>query len=147
VEPVRLPVARFSWRAATFARYWRTPIEKLGDNANAAICWLADSTLHPAAQEGRSGARVAAKTIIVRKVELAGSQRDLYETVRAAMDVMVREEVASKGFGRSQIVILDALLKLRQVCCDPRLVKAACRAAGQGARQARSADDHGAGTG
>ena len=64
------------------------------------------------------------KTIIVRKVELAGSQRDLYETVRAAMDAMVREEVANKGFGRSQIVILDALLKLRQVCCDPRLVKA-----------------------
>jgi SNF2 family DNA or RNA helicase len=32
--------------------------------------------------------------------------------------------VASKGFARSQIVILDALLKLRQVCCDPRLVKA-----------------------
>ena len=65
------------------------------------------------------------KTIIVRKVELAGSQRDLYETVRATMDAMVREEVASRGFGRSQIVILDALLKLRQVCCDPRLVKAA----------------------
>ena len=40
------------------------------------------------------------------------------------MDAMVREEVANKGFGRSQILILDALLKLRQVCCDPRLVKA-----------------------
>ncbi|MCW5568330.1 MAG: SWF/SNF helicase family protein, partial [Dokdonella sp.] len=34
------------------------------------------------------------------------------------------DEIASKGFSRSQIVILDALLKLRQVCCDPRLVKA-----------------------
>lgn len=37
------------------------------------------------------------KTIIQRKVELSGSQRDLYEAVRAAMDVMVREEIASKG--------------------------------------------------
>jgi SNF2 family DNA or RNA helicase len=36
----------------------------------------------------------------------------------------VREEIALRGFARSQIVILDALLKLRQVCCDPRLVKA-----------------------
>ena len=36
----------------------------------------------------------------------------------------MREEIAIKGFNRSQIVILDALLKLRQVCCDPRLVKA-----------------------
>jgi SNF2 family DNA or RNA helicase len=35
----------------------------------------------------------------------------------------VREEVASRGFARSRIVILDALLKLRQVCCDPRLLK------------------------
>jgi SNF2 family DNA or RNA helicase len=63
------------------------------------------------------------KTIIVRSVELEGRQRDLYETVRAAMD-KVRDEIASRGFARSQIVILDALLKLRQVCCDPRLVKA-----------------------
>ena len=30
----------------------------------------------------------------------------------------------SKGLARSQIIILDALLKLRQVCCDPRLVEA-----------------------
>ena len=52
----------------------------------------------------------------------------------AAMDVKVRDEIASKGFSRSQIVILDALLKLRQVCCDPRLVKA-----GSAARKVRSA--------
>jgi SNF2 family DNA or RNA helicase len=30
--------------------------------------------------------------------------------------------VARKGLARSGIIILDALLKLRQVCCDPRLV-------------------------
>jgi len=35
----------------------------------------------------------------------------------------VREAIADLGFNRSQIVILDALLKLRQVCCDPRLLK------------------------
>jgi SNF2 family DNA or RNA helicase len=39
------------------------------------------------------------------------------------MDQRVREEVAAKGFARSHIIILDALLKLRQVCCDPRLLK------------------------
>jgi SNF2 family DNA or RNA helicase len=63
------------------------------------------------------------KTIIVRDVELTGAQRDLYETVRSAMDEQVRNEIAARGFNRSQIVILDALLKLRQVCCDPRLLK------------------------
>jgi SNF2 family DNA or RNA helicase len=34
----------------------------------------------------------------------------------------VQEEIARSGLARSQIVILDALLKLRQVCCDPRLL-------------------------
>ena len=63
------------------------------------------------------------KTIVVRSVELEGRQRDLYETVRATMDERIRDEIAARGFARSQIVILDALLKLRQVCCDPRLVK------------------------
>ena len=50
-------------------------------------------------------------------------QRDLYETVRATMDSKLREAIAKQGLARSQIVVLDALLKLRQVCCDPRLLK------------------------
>jgi SNF2 family DNA or RNA helicase len=41
------------------------------------------------------------------------------------MDRKVRDAIAKKGVARSQIVILDALLKLRQVCCDPRLLKSA----------------------
>ena len=31
--------------------------------------------------------------------------------------------IDKKGVERSQIIILDALLKLRQICCDPRLLK------------------------
>ena len=61
-------------------------------------------------------------TEMVREVELSGLQRDLYETVRLAMDKKVRDEITRKGVGRSQIIILEALLKLRQVCCDMRLV-------------------------
>jgi superfamily II DNA or RNA helicase len=72
------------------------------------------------------------KTEMVRKVELTGAQRDLYETVRLAMDQKVREEIDRKGVARSQIVILEALLKLRQVCCDPRLVKSTKKAIATG---------------
>ena len=43
---------------------------------------------------------------------------------------------------RSRIVILDALLKLRQVCCDPRLVKlAAARAVASSAKLDSCSDD------
>jgi superfamily II DNA or RNA helicase len=62
------------------------------------------------------------KTEIVRPVELSGAQRDLYESIRMAAHEQVRSAIRERGMGGSSIDILDALLKLRQVCCDPRLV-------------------------
>src|SRR4029077_20127797 len=64
-----------------------------------------------------------AKTEILHPVELHGAQRDLYETVRASMHERVRAEIAARGLAQSHIIVLDALLKLRQVCCDRRLLK------------------------
>ena len=61
------------------------------------------------------------KTEIITTVPLSDAQVDLYETVRAAMDDKVREEMAAHGAARSKLVVLDAMLKLRQICCDPRL--------------------------
>ena len=51
------------------------------------------------------------------------SQAALYESIRAAMDKQVRETIAARGLAVSGVEIFDALLKLRQVCCDPGLVK------------------------
>src|SRR5271157_1188441 len=39
------------------------------------------------------------------------------------MHSRVRQAIAERGLARSGIVILDALLKLRQACCDPRLLR------------------------
>ncbi len=75
------------------------------------------------------------KTTIDHVVELEGPQRDIYEAVRQLMVKAVRDEIKKKGFARSKIIVLDALLKLRQVCCDPRLLKAA--AAKRGAKSAK----------
>ncbi|BBP42278.1 DEAD/DEAH box helicase [Thiosulfativibrio zosterae] len=63
------------------------------------------------------------KTEIIRKVEFEKDQAQLYETIRLTMTEKVREAVAQNGLAKSQITLLDALLKLRQVCCDPGLVK------------------------
>ncbi|HLV68098.1 MAG TPA: DEAD/DEAH box helicase [Polyangiaceae bacterium] len=65
------------------------------------------------------------KTEIVRPVELDGDQRDLYESIRVAAHSEVRRVIRKKGMASSAIAILDALMKLRQVCCDPRLVTTA----------------------
>jgi superfamily II DNA or RNA helicase len=63
------------------------------------------------------------KTIMTRPVELSGEQRDLYESIRIAGHALVRKVVKKKGIAASTIDILGALMKLRQVCCDPRLVR------------------------
>jgi SNF2 family DNA or RNA helicase len=68
------------------------------------------------------------KVEIVERVELAEDQRDLYESVRVAVHEEVRREIERLGLARSRIAVLDALLKLRQACCDPRLVKLASAA-------------------
>ncbi len=105
-----------------FTRVFRTPIEKHGDASRSAA--LAER-IRPFLLR-RTKEHVASdlpeKTEIVQRVELIGAQRDLYEAVRLAMHRRVRDEIAERGLARSQIVILDALLKLRQVCCDPRLL-------------------------
>jgi SNF2 family DNA or RNA helicase len=63
-----------------------------------------------------------ARTDIIHRVELGREQRDLYESVRVAMDERVRTALAGAGLERSRVVVLDALLKLRQACCDPSLL-------------------------
>ncbi|WP_281645883.1 DEAD/DEAH box helicase [Parendozoicomonas sp. Alg238-R29] len=106
-----------------FSRFYRTPIERHGDDdrrkqlARRVAPFMLRRTKELVAKE------LPPKTEILRECELKGRQRDLYETVRSAMEKKVREEIHKKGLARSQIIILDALLKMRQACCDPRLVK------------------------
>ena len=113
----------FLGTAKHFTSTWRTPIEKQGNTLRRALLARRIKPFMLRRKKDEVAKELPEKTIIVRSVEIEGAQRDLYETVRSAMDARVREEIAAKGFARSQIVILDALLKLRQVCCDPRLVK------------------------
>lgn len=108
----------------TFNSQFRHPIERQDDPVRRTLLnrrikpFLLRRTKDNVAKE------LPEKTEMIRRIEISGPQRDLYETVRLAMDKKVREEIDRKGVARSQIVILEALLKLRQVCCDPRLVKA-----------------------
>ncbi|MCB1926494.1 MAG: DEAD/DEAH box helicase [Rhodocyclaceae bacterium] len=108
--------------AADFAARWRGPIERQGDRTRAELLARRVAPFVLRRRKHAVASELPPKTVVVRSVELEGRQRDLYETVRATMDARVRDEVAARGFARSRIVILDALLKLRQVCCDPRLL-------------------------
>lgn len=54
---------------------------------------------------------------------LLEDQMELYTALARKLKEQVLQDVDEKGIGQSQISILDALLKLRQICCHPRLLK------------------------
>ncbi len=108
--------------ADEFRAAFRVPIEQHGEAARLESLrervrpYLLRRTKDTVAKE------LPPKTELVRAVELDGAQRELYESIRVSAHAEVRAHIRSRGIGGSQIAILDALLKLRQVCCDPRLV-------------------------
>jgi len=106
-----------------FNRLYRKPIEKQGDAPrqqqlrNRTAPFMLRRTKEQVASE------LPPKTEIVQTVTLGDKQRKLYQTVRASMEKEVRKLLQDKGLAKSHIQVLDALLKLRQICCDPGLVK------------------------
>ncbi|MDD1615661.1 MAG: SNF2-related protein [Methylococcaceae bacterium NSP1-2] len=103
-----------------FKKQYRTPIETLGDTERKAQLSrrLAPFLLRRTKQAVAS--ELPAKTEIIRSVPLHPKQAVLYESIRLTMEKKVRDAIAERGLSRSHITILDALLKLRQTCCDPR---------------------------
>ena len=106
-----------------FTAKYRNPIEK--DN-NLVMARMLNKRVKPFLLR-RSKQLVASelppKTEIVKTVSFNTSQSLLYETIRLSMEKKIQRAISTKGLNRSHITILDALLKLRQVCCDPQLVK------------------------
>jgi superfamily II DNA or RNA helicase len=114
-----------------FTKFFRTPIEKHGDVERRERLNRRIAPLLLRRRKEDVLSELPPKTEIVRRIEIEGDQRELYETLRLTQHERVLDEVRRRGLAQSGIVVLDALLKLRQACCDPRLVKL------EGARKVR----------
>jgi superfamily II DNA or RNA helicase len=55
--------------------------------------------------------------------ELSDDQRTVYQQILELSRKEVMEAVGAQGLAKSRMVVLTALLRLRQVCCDLRLLK------------------------
>ncbi|MGC6467406.1 MAG: DEAD/DEAH box helicase [Akkermansiaceae bacterium] len=106
-----------------FRQNYQNPIEKEEDEERSDLLKARLGPLILRRTKDQVAKELPPKTILVHPVELTSGQRDLYETVRATMDKQVRDAIAAKGLEQSQFAILDALLKLRQICCHPSLLK------------------------
>jgi superfamily II DNA or RNA helicase len=105
-----------------FQRVIRNPIEKSGDQATSQRLagWLRPFMLRRTKQAVAT--ELPEKTEIIRSVALEGEQQQLYERIRQDMQNKIKNAVAEKGVGQCRILVINALLRMRQVCCDPRLL-------------------------
>ena len=106
-----------------FNRIYRTPIEKHNDVDKKVRL---TRRIHPFVLR-RTKENVAkdlpAKTVSIVSIELEDDQRLLYESLRISMVAEVREAIAAHGIKNAGVVIFSALMRLRQACCHPQLVK------------------------
>ena len=112
----------FLGNSDSFKRLYRTPIEKHGETTRQQQLAKRVKPFILRRDKQTVAKDLPPKSEMIISIELEDAQRDLYETLRVAMHERVRDEIDKKGLARSQIMILDALLKLRQSCCDPRLI-------------------------
>ena len=115
----------FLGEAAQFKRLFRNPIEQDNDKARSEQLAKRIAPFMLRRRKQDVVTELPDKTEIICNVSLDKAQAALYESIRIAMEQKVQQAIASKGLARSHITILDALLKLRQVCCDPRLLSLA----------------------
>ena len=109
--------------AAKFRSVFRQPIERDGNQKRLDSLRERIAPFVLRRMKDQVATELPPKTEIVHTIELAGGQRDLYEGIRIAGHATVRQAVRQRGMGGATIDILGALMKLRQVCCDPRLVR------------------------
>lgn len=112
----------FLGTAKQFRNFFRNPIEKYQDEEKRNLLARRIQPFMLRRTKNEVATELPAKTEVTRTIELVGAQRDLYEAIRMSMEKKVRDAIAKQGLGKSHILLLDALLKLRQVCCDPHLL-------------------------
>ncbi|QUG74206.1 helicase [Erwinia sp. E602] len=105
-----------------FTQQWRIPVERDGDRVRRELLAKRVRPFMLRRRKQEVAKELPPKNTIVRSVALEGGQRELYDQLRSAMQDRVQLAVQQQGAGRSHLLVLDALLKLRQICCDPRLV-------------------------
>ncbi len=106
-----------------FRRLFQLPIERHDDGERRALLSRRIQPFFLRRRKAEVAPELPPKTEIVRAVALEGQQRRLYERLRVGLHDKLRRAVREQGAEKSRMLVLDALLRLRQLCCDPRLLK------------------------
>jgi SNF2 family DNA or RNA helicase len=107
---------------AQFSRLYRKPIEIQGSSYRSEILAKRLAPFILRRTKNQVAKDLPAKSEFIQTLTMGDAQRELYDSLRLSMHKQLRQLIAAQGVSGSHIEILDTLLKLRQVCCDPRLL-------------------------
>ncbi|WP_025733112.1 DEAD/DEAH box helicase [Carnimonas nigrificans] len=105
-----------------FNRRFRQPIEARGDRTRLELLLARLEPYLLRRTKEEVAADLPSKNEMVVRVELEGQQRERYEEMRSHMLASIEERLNREGMNASRMLVLEALLRLRQICCDARLV-------------------------
>ena len=107
----------------SFSKRFRTPIEKNNDLLRRSQLARRIRPFLLRRTKSEVASDLPPKHTILRRINLGPEQRELYDAISGTLSEEVREQIKGLSAAQGRIVVLDALLKLRQLCCDPRLLK------------------------
>ena len=112
--------------AEAFREQFRRPIENEAGDESRGLADLLSRRVTPFILRRRKedvARELPPKTEVTHAIELSPKQSEAYEALRLRLFRDIRKVLEERGLEQSQVFILDALLQLRLVCCDPRLVR------------------------
>jgi superfamily II DNA or RNA helicase len=108
---------------AHFKQRFQTPIERDADMERAEqlkaliMPFILRRTKAQVAQE------LPEKTELTKEFEFEPKQKDMYQGITRALEEKLTGLFAEQGLQKSKLAFLEALLKLRQICCHPKLIE------------------------
>ena len=107
-----------------FEQLYQIPIERLKDQERQKELSHRVSPFMLRRTKAEVATELPKKTEIVQLIELNDSQANLYEALRLSMNSEIQSAFnKSNSDAPNKIIIGNALLRLRQVCCHPALLK------------------------
>ncbi|MEZ5496092.1 MAG: DEAD/DEAH box helicase [Gammaproteobacteria bacterium] len=104
-----------------FETIYKIPIEKQSDTDRQADLRKRVEVFMLRRTKQQVAKELPAKTEIIQMISLLEEQTNLYESVRLSMSDAIRKAV-NQSNNSNKLLISNALLRLRQICCHPKLL-------------------------
>ncbi|KZN34086.1 DNA helicase [Pseudoalteromonas luteoviolacea S2607] len=105
-----------------FKQHFQIPIEKERDSRKAKELQSLIAPFILRRTKSEVVRELPAKTELIKKLEFGSEQAALYQHVQNQIESSLIDLFKEQGVESSKLAFLDALLKLRQICCHPGLV-------------------------